>query len=214
MDTFLNGLWVTGLCFISSGLTSKLLLHIPNRYLGLPSISINGITLLIAYSGVGGVGLLLGYSSFSILMLFLFLNLALPLFFIDLKTGYLPNILTYSLLWVGLLYQGISLNGNLISAFYALILSYVLLVVMTTIMEKIRKRPQMGRGDFKLIAACSAWLGLLDLPYFLGLSASLGIVHFIALCIKTKGTLVSSIPFGPAIICSAMVWLFFSMSPN
>lgn len=211
---------VTLLSLLSSWLTTLLLREIPARYFDLPSITINVNRVWIGYWVLGAMIALLGYPLFVISVLFLFFNLVIPLGAIDLKTGYLPDVLNYLLLVFGLLFQWGMPTGNLLSAIYALIFSYLGLVVITTLVEKIRRRPQMGRGDFKLIAACATWLGLFYLPYFLGLAASLGLLHFL-LCAwqgkykrRGKQKLEQSIPFGPAIICSASFWLMFSWYPN
>lgn len=216
---------ITLLSLLSAWLTTQLLRQIPERYFGLPSIVIGFHWTWAGYWVLGTSIVLLGYPLFALILLFLFFNLVIPLGLIDLKTGYLPNVLNYPLLVLGLLFQWIMPAGNLLSAIYALILSYAGLVVITTLVEKIRRRPQMGRGDFKLIAACATWLGLLNLPYFLGLAASLGLLHFLW-CEwrgkqerqgkqewRGKQKFVQSIPFGPAIICSASFWLL-SLHPN
>lgn len=78
----------------------------------------------------------------------------------------------------------------------------------------------MGRGDFKLIAAGATWLGIFYLPYFLGLAASLGLLHFLWRTCREKKErrgkqkFVQSIPFGPAIIGSASFWLLLSWHSN
>lgn len=211
---------VTLLSLLSSWLTTLLLREIPARYFDLPSITINVNRVWIGYWVLGAMIALLGYPLFVISVLFLFFNLVIPLGVIDLKTGYLPNVLNYPLLVLGLLFQWIMPAGNLLSAIYALLFSYVGLAVITTLVEKIRRRPQLGRGDFKLIAACATWLGVFNLPYFLGLAASLGLLHFLWCAwqgkYKRRGKqkLEQSIPFGPAIICSASFWLMFSWYPN
>lgn len=211
---------VTLLSLLSSWLTTLLLREIPARYFDLPSIVIVFNRAWVGYWVLGVVIAFLGYPPSVLALLFLFFNLVIPLGVIDLKTGYLPDVLNYLLLVFGLLFQWGMPTGNLLSAIYALIFSYLGLVVITTLVEKIRRRPQMGRGDFKLIAACATWLGLFYLPYFLGLAASLGLLHFLWCAwqgkYKRRGKqkLEQSIPFGPAIICSASFWLMFSWYPN
>lgn len=211
---------ITLLSLLSSWLTTLLLREIPARYFDLSSITINVNRVWIDYWILGAGIVLLGYPPSVLALLFLFFNLVIPLGLIDLKTGYLPDILNYPLLVFGLLFQWIMPAGNLLSAIYALLFSYIGLVAITTLVEKIRRRPQMGRGDFKLIAACATWLGVFNLPYFLGLAASLGLLHFLWRAWREKKErrgkqkLVQSIPFGPAIICSASFWLLLSWHPN
>ncbi|HHR5858631.1 TPA: prepilin peptidase [Providencia alcalifaciens] len=202
------------LSLLSAWLTTQLLRYIPVRYFDLPSIVISFNRIWAGYFVLGGIVVLQGYPFFTLVFLFLFFNFGLPLWVIDIKTGYLPNILTYPLLLLGVLFQWIMPTGNILSAMYALIFSYIGLEVITTLVEKLRRRPQMGRGDFKLIAACSAWLGIFYLPYFLGLAASLGLLHFLWLIWRGKQRVVQSIPFGPAIMCSASFWLLLSVHPN
>ncbi|HHR6130792.1 TPA: prepilin peptidase [Providencia alcalifaciens] len=211
---------ITLLSLLSAWLTTRLLREIPARYFDLPGITINVNWVWIGYWILGAGIVLLGYPSSALALLFLFFNLVIPLGLIDLKTGYLPDVLNYPLLVFGLLFQWGMPAGNLLSAIYALLFSYIGLVAITTLVEKIRRRPQMGRGDFKLIAACATWLGIFYLPYFLGIAASLGLLHFLWCAwqgkYKRRGKqkLVQSIPFGPAIICSASFWLLLSWHPS
>ncbi|MBO1929323.1 prepilin peptidase [Providencia rettgeri] len=81
-----------------------------------------------------------------VLFLTLYINLIIPLFIIDNKIGYLPDILTYPLLWLGLLYQIHLPNGNVVSAIYAVLISYLVMLMVVTLVEKQTSQPQMGRG--------------------------------------------------------------------
>ncbi|WP_236611268.1 prepilin peptidase [Providencia burhodogranariea] len=144
----------------------------------------------------------------TVVLFSVFLNLIICLFIIDIKIGYLPDILTYPLLWGGLMYQTYSPNGNVVSAIYAVIISYLSIMLLTTMMEKIYPRSQMGRGDFKLIAACAAWLGVMELPFFFAVAASLGVIHYVVAHFIYSNKSITHIPFGPAIMVSASYWLF------
>ncbi|MGJ3355307.1 prepilin peptidase [Providencia sp. Je.9.19] len=193
---------------VSTFVTHKILNYLPEKYFDEKNININKGYCFIFYILIGSFIVFLFNNLLVIILFFGFLNLVVPLFIIDFKTGYLPDILTYPLLWLGLLYQVWMPYGNVVSAIYAVILSFTMMVVITTLIEKIKKRPQMGRGDFKLIAACAAWLGILQLPYFLGLAAFLGLIQYGIEYLKLKNKQVVSIPFGPAIILSASLWLY------
>lgn len=209
-------------------LSRKLLRYIPEKHFKLPPMEVGYFSLLFIYSILGFV-IFYPVSHFLItLFLFVFVNFTVLLFIIDYKTGYLPNVLTFPFLVVGLLYQISSPTGNVVSAIYAVVVAYIAILALTTVMEKIKKQPQMGRGDFKLIAACAAWLSVMNLPYFLGLAAALGLLHYsISYWVLPKfnvadgkSYLISggsinmgspTIPFGPAILTSTSIWLYLSL---
>ena len=200
------------LSLMSSLIARNLLRYIPLKYFDKKEINIKYHYLFYTYLSLGFIFAFPINNVMNLLLLFLFLNMAIPLLIIDFKIGYLPNILTYPLLWFGFLYQMACPSGNIISAIYAVVLSFIMMVGITAVVEKIKKRPQMGRGDFKLIAACSAWIGILQLPYFLGFAAALGLIHMGALYLKSENRVSMSIPFGPAIILSASFWLYQSIN--
>ncbi|EKT59390.1 prepilin peptidase [Providencia sneebia] len=189
-------------------INQNILRYIPEKYFDKKGFYIKYKWFLLLYLLVVFVFLILKLQLINILFLMVFINCIVSLFIIDIKIGYLPDVLTYPLLWCGLIYQTCSSEGNVVSAIYAVVISYLFIMVITTITEQVRQRPQMGRGDFKLIAACSAWLGLIKLPLFLAVAASLGGIHYaIAYLISRKKT-IDYIPFGPAIIVSSAYWLF------
>ena len=93
---------ITLLSLLSAWMTTLLLREIPARYFDLPSIIIGFNWVWIGY-WILGVGIvLLGYPPSVLAVLFLFFNLVIPLGLIDLKTGYLPDVLNYPLLVFGL----------------------------------------------------------------------------------------------------------------
>lgn len=219
---------------ISVFLTKKLLIYLPVVCFDKSEIIIKNTILLLIYGSLISIIYLASNDFRMVLFLMLYINLIIPLFIIDNKIGYLPDILTYPLLWSGLLYQIHLPNGNVVSAIYAVLLGYLVMLMVVTLVEKRTHQPQMGRGDFKLVAACSAWLGVWQLPYFLGAAAGLGLLQYwviygllpkihpkkqqtnladfegaslVQIAKKTK-----TIPFGPALIISASVWLYLSIS--
>lgn len=134
-------LLITLFSLLSAWMTTLLLREIPVRYFDLLGITTDFNWVWIGY-WILGVGIvLLGYPPSVLAVLFLFFNLVIPLGLIDLKTGYLPDVLNYPLLVFGLLFQWGMPAGNLLSAIYALLFSYIGLVAITTLVEKIRRRP-------------------------------------------------------------------------
>lgn len=206
----------------------KLLNYIPKKCFKLAPVKMRYFTLSLIYTVGGFLIYYLFNHFFVIVFLLVFLNFTVLLFILDYKTGYLPNVLTYPLLWLGLLYQIATPAGNIISAIYAVMVAYLIVLALTALVGRIKKQPQMGGGDLKLIAACAAWLGVLNLPYFLGLAAGLGLLQYgvnywlLPKLNKVKGNalqvgeknmdnMTPTIPFGPAILMSASIWLYLSL---
>ncbi|WP_369310093.1 prepilin peptidase [Providencia rettgeri] len=219
---------ISTLLVLSVIINRKLLSYIPKKYFQLSPIDVSYFSLILIYSILGGSIFFTLDHLLVIFFLLLFLNFAILLLIIDYKIGYLPNVLTFPFLITGLLYQISVPAGNVVSAIYAIVVAYLSVFALTVVMEKIKKQPQMGRGDFKLIAACAAWLGVLNLPYFLGVAAALGLMHYSmsywvlprlkaingklhlmsGSCVNTGSP---TIPFGPAILVSATIWLCLSL---
>jgi len=132
----------------------------------------------------------------------------LALAFIDLNTQLLPDDLTLSLVWSGLLLSLISPLTSPSMAILGAAAGYLFPWLIAKAYKLIRKREGMGYGDFKLFAAFGAWLGIQALPtLFLG-AALLGLVFsLIGLSLK-KMDLQQAFPFGPAIIIAGVILLF------
>ena len=117
----------------------------------------------------------------------------LALAWIDAETGYLPDALTLSLLWLGLL---VNVNGTfsaLPDAVIGAAAGYVALWLLNAGFYIFTHRQGMGRGDFKLLAALGAWLGWMSLPWLLLVASLLAL--FIALVRRIYGQLQAGAPF-------------------
>ena len=126
-----------------------------------------------------------------------FVLLLLAMTFIDLDTMFLPDDLTYPLLWLGLL---INLNGTfapLRDAVIGAVAGYMALWSVNLLYKLVRKRDGMGGGDFKLLAALGAWLGWQMLPVIILLSSVVGALVGIAMIVLGKHGREQPIPFGP-----------------
>lgn len=208
---FYRMLFMLIVILLSAKSTQFMLEKVPNKYLNKRGINISYKWLVLLYCPLMLMVILLNHHLITVLLFSVFFNLIVCLFIIDIKIGYLPDILTYPLLWGGLVYQTCSPEGNVVSAIYAVMISYLSIMVITTMIEKVRQRPQMGRGDFKLIAACAAWLGVMELPFFFTLAASLGGIHYVVVYFIYSNKSATGIPFGPAIIVSTSYWLFLPL---
>jgi leader peptidase (prepilin peptidase)/N-methyltransferase len=146
-------------------------------------------------SGVLGLGSLL------------FTYLLIAMTFIDADTKYLPDVLTYPLLWCGLL---LNLDGAIVpirEAVIGAVAGYLFFWLVSTVFEWIRKTPGMGEGDFKLLAALGAWFGWKMLPLIILVSSLFGAVVGIVLIILANRGRDYKIPFGPYLAFAGMVAL-------
>ncbi len=134
--------------------------------------------------------------------------LLIPLFFIDLEHQLLPDGLTLSLLWLGLIANTSSLFTSLPNAVLSAAAAYLSLWLFIKLFYLITGKIGMGHGDFKLFAAFGAWFGWQSLPFILLCSSLLGtIVGVIYLSLKKKDK-DTPIPFGPFLCTSAIIYLF------
>ena len=100
----------------------------------------------------------------------------IALTFIDADTQYLPDSLTQPLIWIGLLFN---LNDTFVplhSAVSGAIAGYMSLYTLCTIYKLLTGKIGMGNGDFKLLAALGAWLGVGILPVLVFMAALVGLV--------------------------------------
>jgi leader peptidase (prepilin peptidase) / N-methyltransferase len=141
--------------------------------------------------------------------LLFFTSIVLCLILIDYDTFLLPDELTLSLLWLGLLFnlQGV-FAGSLVNAVIGAVVGYMLLWLVFWGFKLITKRDGMGYGDFKFLAAILAWIGYQGLVPVLLISSLTGIVYFIIA--KFSGRLqfeknTGHIPFGPFLGVAGLV---------
>ncbi|MCE9732558.1 A24 family peptidase [Pectobacterium sp. IFB5596] len=104
------------------------------------------------------------------------LSFLLVLTVIDIKTLLLPDVLTLSFLWMGLLFNlsetFVSLNDAVIGA----MAGYLSLWLLYWGFKYATGKEALGYGDFKLLAALGAWLGWQALPNLVLVAALSGLV--------------------------------------
>ncbi|MTJ02780.1 A24 family peptidase [Idiomarina piscisalsi] len=135
-------------------------------------------------------------------------GLLICLFVIDLHNKLLPDVLNYSLLWLGLLWSlsdqsPVTPEQSIVGA----VIGYLALWSVYWIFKLLTKKEGMGYGDFKLLAALTAFTGATVLPVTV-LAASLcgaviGIIY-----IKFSGR-AQPIPFGPFLIGGGLISYFW-----
>ena len=129
---------------------------------------------------------------------------------IDHKTQFLPDMLTYPLLWLGLLWAVI--EPGLISPAHAVegaIMGYMTLWSLGKAFYLLRGQDGMGGGDMKLVAALGAWVGPLGIMLVIGVAAFIGLGHAIVLAARGKGF--NKFAFGPSLATAAI--LVYTLQP-
>ena len=126
---------------------------------------------------------------------------------IDLRTTYLPDQLTYPLLWLGLLISVITVYVDPVSAILGAAAGYVSLWSVYWLFKLVTGKEGMGYGDFKLLAALGAWCGLSAILPILLISSLVGaIIGSAWLLLKGKDR-TTQIPFGPYLAIAG--WIQF-----
>jgi leader peptidase (prepilin peptidase) / N-methyltransferase len=150
---------------------------------------------------------------------------------IDFKTQLLPDQMNYPLLWIGLalacvsttMYSaaatsiGFALQNSMAShglfvtpvqSVFGALFGYLSLWSVFHIYRLVSGKEGMGYGDFKLLAAMGAWLGVAMLPIVIILASVSGAIVGSILLLKNKG---KSLPFafGPYLAMGGWLALIF-----
>ena len=126
---------------------------------------------------------------------------------VDLRTTYLPDQLTYPLLWLGLLISVVTVYVDPVSAILGAAVGYLSLWSVYWLFKLVTGKEGMGYGDFKLLAALGAWCGIKAvLPILLIASLIGAIIGSAWLLIKGKNR-ATQIPFGPYLAIAG--WIHF-----
>ena len=136
------------------------------------------------------------------------LALLVAMSLIDLDTKYLPDDLTYPLLWGGLVAAALGGTIPLSSAVWGAVAGYLPLWAIAAGVSWAMKRSAMGAGDLKLLAALGAWLGWQAiLPIIL-------IASIMGLCVNVPRMLLrghdryTQYPFGPFLAGGGVIVMF------
>ncbi len=127
----------------------------------------------------------------------------LVLALIDLDTFLLPDSLTLPLLWAGLLFNLVTARVPLESAVTGAAVGYLILWAIYKVFKAITGKEGMGYGDFKLLAAMGAWLGVGALFDIVLIASVSGIFFGLGLqTLRGKGRN-EAFPFGPCLVFGA-----------
>jgi leader peptidase (prepilin peptidase) / N-methyltransferase len=127
---------------------------------------------------------------------------------IDWDTTLLPDSLTLPLLWGGLIASAVGLTVPLSAAVWGAVAGYLSLWSVYWLFKLATGKEGMGHGDFKLLAALGAWLGVsMVLPVVLGASV-IGAIVGIGMKLASNLREGRYVPFGPFLAGSGLAVLF------
>lgn len=132
----------------------------------------------------------------------------LALAVIDARTLTLPDALTLSLLWLGLLLNVMDMFTDLASAVIGAFAGYGILWLLYQAHRLIRGVEGMGYGDFKLLAAIGAWLGWQDLPVVVLIASMCGLIWALLRWKQGAAGLSGQVPFAPFLALGGLAGLF------
>ena len=160
------------------------------------------ITALLCLACVWQFGF--GWQGFGACLLTCFL---IALSGIDLRTQLLPDSLTLPLMWLGLIASLDNLYMPAKPALLGAVAGYISLWSVVWVFKQLTGKQGMGHGDFKLLAALGAWVGLAGvLPIIVLSSLVVAVVGSIWLAAKGRDR-ATPIPFGPYLAMAG--WIVF-----
>ena len=137
----------------------------------------------------------------------------IAMIFIDADTQLLPDQLTLPLMWGGVVFHlaayllqadwGIT---TLVDSLLGAIVGYLSLWSIFQLFKLVTGKEGMGYGDFKLLAALGAWLGIGVLPIIIIMSALVGLIFAIIMKVAKN----QPMPFGPYLAISGWLVLIFN----
>lgn len=138
-----------------------------------------------------------------------FCNL-LALAVIDWDTTLLPDPMTQSMTWAGLIVAALGLTPvSLNDALWGAVSGYLSLWLVYWLFKGLTGKEGMGYGDFKLFAALGAWFGWTALIPLILMASLAGIAVGLILQSRQQLREPHYIPFGPFLALSAGVYLIW-----
>lgn len=150
----------------------------------------------------------IGLIQFIVMTTFFFLCYAM--FGIDWTVYDLPDNMTLPAMWIGLTAAafGYGLNNiSLLNSFYGVIAGYSLCWIIGGLGKILFRKVALGEGDYKLLAAVGAFTGITGAFFTFFAGALVGLV--IVIIRKAMKIEEGHTPFGPALIITAFIWIFY-----
>lgn len=137
---------------LRSGMASRQLIRIQPRKQLAAIIGASAGLLLLANMSFG-LGVQVLYS-------ILFGAVLILLAVIDIKTGYLPDVLTMPLMVAGLVVNYWHIFASFTNACLGTAMGYFVIAASNVLHRRFRRQAGFGGGDAKMLAAIGAWVGL------------------------------------------------------
>jgi leader peptidase (prepilin peptidase) / N-methyltransferase len=141
------------------------------------------------------------------------LALLVAMAMIDLDTKYLPDDLTYPLLWGGLVVAALGWTIPLSAAVWGAVAGYVPLWLIASGFAVLMKRQGMGGGDLKLLAALGAWLGWQAILPIILIASIVGLCVNVPRMVLGKHQRHQQYPFGPFLAGAGLIVTFVGTEP-
>jgi leader peptidase (prepilin peptidase) / N-methyltransferase len=125
---------------------------------------------------------------------------------IDARTQLLPDQLTLPLLWIGLLLSLVPIFIAPDAAIIGAAVGYLSLWSVYWLFKRSTGKEGMGYGDFKLLGALGAWMGVTSLLPIVLLSSLIGAIIGATMLAVRGQDRQTPIPFGPFIAAAGWVW--------
>lgn len=133
--------------------------------------------------------------------------LLIAITFIDLDTFLIPDQLSLTLLWLGLFVSLFDYSITPAVAVKGALVGYLSLWLIFHLFKLATGKDAMGYGDFKLLAAGGAWLGMEMLIVVLMIASVAGLLMAALSALVGKGQ--QKIPFGPYLSVGILVGYFY-----
>jgi leader peptidase (prepilin peptidase)/N-methyltransferase len=134
--------------------------------------------------------------------------LLLVLAFLDLECWWLPDILTYPGIVLGLILAPTFSHLTIFEAAAGAFLGWLFLESIRWGYKWLTGRDGMGGGDAKLMALIGSFLGIAALPWVCLISAGLGLIAGAIVALKNRSGRLTPMPYGPFLILAAIVVIF------
>lgn len=131
-------------------------------------------------------------------------SLLMMLMIVDWNYLLLPDSLTFTLLWLGLLFPLPHVDVSMPSRVWGAVIGYLSLRSLNSIYLAIYQREGLGLGDCKLFAAIGVLLGVAALPQLLIIACVLGMGIIVWRYYTTVHDVLAPIPFGSCLSLAAM----------